>query len=185
MFTVRPFDGTPEELSEFVISAWKSTYAGTMAVPHWSGDYFRWQLRLDEPDAENRTLTVYDGETPAGTMLHFPMTFQVAAEMVEAAQASWLSVPPAYRGKGIAHRLSEETRRVLRAQGRLCDLRPSDASPLQERARLAFQAGRHDEAIHDLERALGLAKGDEALRSVTKQLDQVRRWTQAMRWRSA
>lgn len=118
MFAVRPFDGTPEELSQFVISAWESTYAGTMAVPHWSGDYFRWQLRLDEPQSADRTLTIYDGETPAGTMLHFPMTFQIAGEVVEAAQASWLSVPPEYRGKGIAHLLSEETRKVLRAQGR-------------------------------------------------------------------
>ena len=74
---------------------------------------------------------------------------------------------------------------ALRAQGRLCDLRPRDASPLQERARLAFQAGHHAQALADLERAIPLAKDDAALRSITKQLDQVRRWTQAMRWRSA
>jgi len=118
MFAVRPFDWTPEELSEFVISSWKSTYAGTMAVPHWSGDYFRWQLRLDERESADRTLSVYDGKTPAGTLLHFPMTFEIAGNVIEAAQASWLSVPPAYRGKGVAHLLSEETRKVLRAQGR-------------------------------------------------------------------
>ncbi len=118
MFAVRPFDGTPEELAEFVVSAWKSTYAGAMAVPHWSGDYFRWQLRLDEPDSTNRTLSVYDGERPAGTLLHFPMTFQIAGKLIEAAQASWLSVPVAYRGKGIAHLLNEESRTLLRDQGR-------------------------------------------------------------------
>lgn len=74
---------------------------------------------------------------------------------------------------------------ALRAQARLCDLRPADASPLQERARLAFQAGRHEEALRDLEAARLLARDDASARSVAKQLDRVRRWTDAMRWRSA
>ena len=118
MLSVKPFQGTPEELSEFIISTWKSTYAGTVSVPHWSGDYFRWQLRLDEPDSEHRLVCVYDDDQLAGAMLHFPMKFQVFGEVVEAAQASWLSVPVAYRGKGIANLLSEATRQQLREQGR-------------------------------------------------------------------
>lgn len=117
MFEFKPFQGSPDELSEFVISAWKSTYSGTMAVPHWSGDYFRWQLRLDEPDSADRTLTAYDGDRPAGALLHFPMTFEIDGEKVEAAQASWLSVPSEFRGKGIAHLLSEQTRKVLMQHG--------------------------------------------------------------------
>lgn len=118
MFQLRPYQGTPEELSEFIIAAWRSTYAGTMAVPHWSGDYFRWQLRLDEPDAATRAVCVYDGDQLAGAMLHFPMKFEVGGEIVDAAQASWLSVPVAYRGKGIANMLSERTRELLRTQAR-------------------------------------------------------------------
>lgn len=118
MFESKPFRGTPEELSEFVIDTWKSTYAGRMSVPHWSGDYFRWQLRLDEPNAEQRMVCAYEGEQLAGAMLHFPMRFQFHGEIVEAAQASWLSVPVAFRGKGVANFLSESTRQLLRGQGR-------------------------------------------------------------------
>lgn len=118
MFETKPYQGTPEELSEFIIATWKSTYAGTMSVPHWSGEYFRWQLRLDEPDSEHRLVCAYDGDQLAGAMLHFPMRFQVFGEIVDAAQASWLSVPVAYRGKGIANLISEATRQQLREQGR-------------------------------------------------------------------
>lgn len=74
---------------------------------------------------------------------------------------------------------------ALRAQGRLCDLRPGDVVPLQERARLEFQAGRHEDALRHLEHAVGLAKDEASQGSVAKQLEQVRRWMQAMRWRSA
>jgi regulator of sirC expression with transglutaminase-like and TPR domain len=74
---------------------------------------------------------------------------------------------------------------ALRAQARLCDLHPDDPAPLQEHARLAFQAGRHAAAVVDLERALRLSREEASVRSVTKQLDNVRRWMQAMRWRSA
>ncbi|MDA1231145.1 MAG: GNAT family N-acetyltransferase [Planctomycetota bacterium] len=118
MFQVKPYQGTPEKLSEFIIAVWQSTYAGTMAVPHWSGDYFRWQLRLDEADAVDRAVCVYDGDQLAGAMMHFPMKFQIGGEFVEGAQASWLSVPVAYRGKGIANMLSEGTRELLRTQAR-------------------------------------------------------------------
>ena len=74
---------------------------------------------------------------------------------------------------------------AVKAQGRICDLRPTEPDPLQERARLCFQAGRHDEAVRDLELAVRLARDEAALRAVNRQLDQVRRWMQAMRWRTA
>jgi hypothetical protein len=46
MFETKPFQGTPEELSEFVINAWKSTYAGTMSVPYWNQAHLSRQLGL-------------------------------------------------------------------------------------------------------------------------------------------
>jgi hypothetical protein len=70
-------------------------------------------------------------------------------------------------------------------QGRLVDLRVTQAAPLQERARLAFQAGRHDDAIRDLELAARLATDEPSARAVSKQLDQIRRWVAAMKWRTA
>jgi regulator of sirC expression with transglutaminase-like and TPR domain len=73
---------------------------------------------------------------------------------------------------------------AIRVQGRICDLRPDQPAPLQERARLRFQVGRHDEALADLELATTLASDESSRRAVARQLDQVRRWVQAMRWRS-
>lgn len=72
---------------------------------------------------------------------------------------------------------------AVRVQGRVCDLRPEKPAPLQERARLLFQVGRHEEALGDLERAVTLARDEGELRAASRQLDQVRRWMQAMRWR--
>ena len=74
---------------------------------------------------------------------------------------------------------------AIRVQGRICDLRQLQPAPLQERARLLFQIGKHDEALADLERAALLASDEAAQRAVSRQLDQVRRWIQAMRWRGA
>lgn len=72
---------------------------------------------------------------------------------------------------------------AIRVQGRHCDLRPDQPAPLQELARLRFQVGRHEEALADLERAAMLARDEATARAVARQLDQVRRWIQAMRWR--
>jgi regulator of sirC expression with transglutaminase-like and TPR domain len=74
---------------------------------------------------------------------------------------------------------------AIRVQGRIVDLRPGQPGPLQERARLAFQAGRHEDAVSDLEQATHLAHDDASARAVGRQLDQVRRWMAAMAWRSA
>lgn len=73
---------------------------------------------------------------------------------------------------------------AVRVQGRIVDLREHQPEPLQERARLWFQAGRHEEAVRDLERAAGLARDESSRRAVARQLEQVRRWIQALRWRS-
>ncbi len=116
-FDVRTFEGDPAALSEFVISAWRSTYQGTVPVPHWSGEYFRWQLRLDEPGSERRIVCAYDGDRPAGVVIHFPMQFELAGKVMSAAQASWLSVSSEYRGQGVARLLNEGSSAVLRETG--------------------------------------------------------------------
>jgi len=74
---------------------------------------------------------------------------------------------------------------AIRTQARVCDLRPDQPEPLQELARLCFQAGRHDDAVRHLELAVRLARDESALRAASRQLDHVRRWMQAMRWRTA
>lgn len=118
MFELKSFEGSPEELSEFVVATWNRAYRGKMPVPQWSADYFRWQLRLDEPDSRRRLVAAYDGDRLAGVVLHFPMTFEMKGERFEAAQASWLSVSSDYQGQGVAKKLQQHSSAVLRADGR-------------------------------------------------------------------
>ncbi|MEZ6127864.1 MAG: GNAT family N-acetyltransferase [Planctomycetaceae bacterium] len=117
MIEVRPFAGTPEELSDFVIAAWESTYAGKMSVPHWNADYFRWQLRLDEENSRKRLVCVYQDDQPAGVVLFFPVEFEVRGERFRGAQASWLSVPAQRRGQGIARLLNDAVQTQMRDDG--------------------------------------------------------------------
>jgi regulator of sirC expression with transglutaminase-like and TPR domain len=70
---------------------------------------------------------------------------------------------------------------AIRVQGRVVDLRPGDVGPLQERARLAFQVGRHEDALRDLQKAVVMAGEEPQGRVVRRQLEQVRRWIAAMR----
>jgi regulator of sirC expression with transglutaminase-like and TPR domain len=74
---------------------------------------------------------------------------------------------------------------AIRVQGRVVDLRPDQPGPLRERAHLALQAGRHDEAVRDLEQAVRLARDDASRRASTEQLARARRWVAALRWRTA
>lgn len=114
MLEVRPFEGTPEELSEFVVAQWQATYGGKMAVPCWSGDYFRWQLRMDEPERRRFLIAAYEGTRLAGVVPFFPMQFSLAGERFGASQASWLSVSPDFRGQGVAGKMIEASRALHR-----------------------------------------------------------------------
>jgi len=117
MLEIRPFEGTPDELSDFVVAQWQATYAGRMAVPGWSGDYFRWQLRMDEPEFRQNLIAAYEGTRLAGVVPFFPMRFSLAGEQFDASQASWLSVSPDFRGQGVAGRMIEASRTLHRERG--------------------------------------------------------------------
>lgn len=80
-----------------------------------------------------------------------------------------------------AHLRRSDPFAAIRVQGRIVDLRPGEVPPLQERARLAFQVGRHEDALSDLEVAVRLARDDSSAHQVRRQLEQVRRWINAMR----
>lgn len=70
---------------------------------------------------------------------------------------------------------------AIRTQGRIVDLRPGEVAPLQERARLSFQVGLHEEALEDLQKAVVMAGEEPQGKVVRRQLEQVRRWISAMR----
>lgn len=115
-FDVTPFAGTAEELSNFVVRSWKDCYGGKMFVPHWSADYFRWQIQNDKRDCRRRMMAAYDDGKLVGVIGHVPLQFELNGERLRAAQASWLSVSPEYRGQGVARCLNERMRRLLREQ---------------------------------------------------------------------
>jgi GNAT superfamily N-acetyltransferase len=114
---VRPFEGSPEELSDFVVSQWNAWYSGRMFVPRWSGDYFRWQLRMDDAERRRHLIAAYQGTRLVGVVLHFPMQFATADERFAASQASWMSVSPAFRGQGVASALHQSLRALHRELG--------------------------------------------------------------------
>jgi predicted N-acetyltransferase YhbS len=117
MLEVRSYEGSPEELSDFVFTQWRASYGGRMAVPRWTGDYFRWQLRMDEPEQRRYLVAAYDGTRLAGVVPYFPMQFHLDGEAIAASQASWLSVSPDFRGQGVAGKLIESSRTLHREQG--------------------------------------------------------------------
>jgi len=80
-----------------------------------------------------------------------------------------------------AYQRRTDLQSAIRVQGRIIDLRPGDVAPLQERARLAFQVGRHDEALKDLQKAVVMAGDAPQGQVVRRQLEQVRRWITAMK----
>lgn len=117
MLEIRSFEGSPEELANFVVRQWTASYGGRMAVPDWSGDYFRWQLRMDEPEQRRHVIAAYDGAQLAGVVPHFPMQFALDGEKFSASQASWLSVAPEFRGQGVAGKLIQGSRAIHRELG--------------------------------------------------------------------
>ncbi len=117
MLETRAFEGTPEELSQFVVSTWKASYAGKMAVPNWTGDYFRWQLRLHEPDSQRRITAAYSDGQLAGVLIFCPYDFELHGEKYRAAQSSWLSVSPDFRRMGVGKALQKGTIEACREDG--------------------------------------------------------------------
>jgi len=117
MFEVRPYDGTAEELSRFVVGTWRGDYAGKMAFPLWSADYLRWQLRLDDSSARHHQLAAYTGGKLVGALLGLPSSFRTAAGVVSGQHGSWLSIDPAFRGQGMVGELTRERFRQQQEHG--------------------------------------------------------------------
>lgn len=117
MVEIRPFTGSVEELSHFAVSAWKSSYGGSVAVPNWTADYFRWQLRLDEPDSQRRIVAAYVQDQLAGILLYCPLDFEFHGQPARGAHSSWLSVSPDHRRMGVGEALRQAAADNCRADG--------------------------------------------------------------------
>jgi hypothetical protein len=117
MVEVRPYEGSPEQLCEFVVHVWRETYGGRMAFPLWTPDYFRWQLGMDGSQPRDHLLAAYDGERLIGAVLGYPVRFRTPLGAMEGTQGSWLSIDRDYRRRGVATQLRAELRRRHREQG--------------------------------------------------------------------
>ncbi len=114
---VRTYDGTAEELSQFVIDVWRGSYAGRMAFPLWTAEYLDWQLNLAAPGSREHLLAAWcDGEL-AGVLLGWNFTCARGGRRDPAVLSSWLSVRPEFRGRGVVKALKAEQDARMQARG--------------------------------------------------------------------
>lgn len=68
--------------------------------------------------SSKHVVMAWDGETPVGVAMHFPMSVTVpGGAQVEASGVSWVSVAPTHRRRGILRRMFTEQHRKLDAAG--------------------------------------------------------------------
>jgi predicted acetyltransferase len=68
--------------------------------------------------SSEHVVMAWDGSTPVGVAMHFPMSVTVpGGEQVEASGVSWVSVAPTHRRRGILRRMFTEQHRKLDAAG--------------------------------------------------------------------
>ncbi len=117
MVEIRTFEGTPRELSDFVLSVWRGSYSGKMAFPIWTPEYFAWQLDWNSPDARDQVLAAWvDGEL-AAVLVGWKFNCRRGDSVVPAVLSSWLSVRPEFRGRGVVKAFKAEQDARMRRQG--------------------------------------------------------------------
>jgi GNAT superfamily N-acetyltransferase len=111
MLDVRTYEGHADELSEFVGTVWRATYAGRMPLPLWSAAYFDWQLLWRPPTDRPACIAAYDGDRLVGTLLGEEFRFRWFDREHLGTQGSWLSVDPDYRRMGVGGLMLKELKR--------------------------------------------------------------------------
>ncbi len=117
MATIETFRGSAEELADFVGLVWNHSYAGKMAFPRWTPEFFRWQFRWDMEGARENLLAAYEGTKLVGVLLGTDYMLESPAGIHPGSLWSWLSIHPDHRGQGIATELDQERVRRQQAQG--------------------------------------------------------------------
>jgi len=111
MLEVRTYEGNADELSRFVGSVWRATYAGKMPLPIWDAAYFDWQLLWRPADQRPACIAAYDGDRLVGTLLGEEFRFRWFDREHLGTQGSWLSVDPEYRRMGVGGLMLKELKR--------------------------------------------------------------------------
>ena len=117
VFEVRPFEGSAVDLSDFITGVWRGAYAGKMAFPLWTPEYFEWQFDFSSGVSREQILAAYDGGRVVGALLGLPFLFRTPTGIEIGLFSSWLSVDAGYRGRGIVGALKSEQARSFHDRG--------------------------------------------------------------------
>lgn len=108
MLKVSTYEGSMEDLVQFVNRIWDHSYLGKMTYPRWTVDFFNWQLGPHLQPSRQNLIAAYDGGTLAGVLLGTSYPYRTPVGRHVGSLWSWLSIDPAYRGQRIAKRLDQE-----------------------------------------------------------------------------
>jgi GNAT superfamily N-acetyltransferase len=107
MIEIRPFEGDAEELAAFTQRVWRQSYAGQMLTPLWSKEFMERDLLADGQDRDF-LIAAYDGARLVGSHPAKPIPIRLHGKKLPATWASFLSVDPDYRRRGVALKLQAE-----------------------------------------------------------------------------
>jgi GNAT superfamily N-acetyltransferase len=107
MIEIRTFEGDAEELAAFTCRVWRQSYEGKMLTPLWSKEFMGRDLL---PDGSKRDFLIaaYEGSRLVGSHPAKPLKVRVHGQEIDATWASFISVDPEYRRRGVALKLQEE-----------------------------------------------------------------------------
>jgi len=105
---IRTFEGGPEELAAFTNRVWRLSYEGHMPTPLWSKEYLRRDLFQNGDRQRDFLIAAYDGSRLVGSHPAKPIAVRLHGQEIAATWASFLSVDPEYRRRGVALKLQAE-----------------------------------------------------------------------------
>jgi len=122
MLEIRTYDGTIDDLVDFVNQVWSQAYANKMTFPYWNRAFFEWQFRSSVQADRRNLIAAYDGTQLAGVLLGTSYPFRSTNGLrgnshCQGSQWSWLSIPDQFHGRGIAKMLDEERITRQRSNG--------------------------------------------------------------------
>ncbi len=103
---IAPFEGSAEELSQFIVENWKRSYEGKMAVPTWTPQYFDWQMTGSQHADRNSLISARLDGNLVGTLLYMEFPLWVLGQEYQGCLGSWLTVAPECRRMGVASLMS-------------------------------------------------------------------------------
>lgn len=107
MIEIRTFEGNADELAAFTRRVWRQSYEGKMLTPLWSKEFMGRDLL---PDGSKRDFLIaaYDGSRLVGSHPAKPLNVRIQGREIGATWASFISVDPEYRRRGVALKLQAE-----------------------------------------------------------------------------